>query len=256
MEKPKAIPIGQIKPNSWNPNRMDEETYRSLVEDVKNNGVGAIDPIHVRPIDGGFEVIDGEHRLKAVVEAGFDGILCFIDEVDEDEAKMINYRKNRERGSIDPFKEAELFKSLLDKGMTQGELAKKVGVSQPQISHRLSLLRISAKAKETITRVIESGKRVTPSHLELMTPLPAPVQEKVVEKLWKEPSVREFSKEVEKVKEPKKHEPTPEPIYSGEDWQCPICNALYRLYHIASDEHKFELIREGKSANNQAPRNA
>lgn len=252
----KMIPIASVRPNAWNPNRMPEETYKALVEDVKANGVGTIDPIHVRSLGKNegveastppflFEIIDGEHRLKALREAGFGEIQCIIDGVSEDEAKAINYRKNKERGNMDPFKEAELFKSMLDEGLTHEELGNKMGVSRPQISQRISLLKIPPKVKQIVTRVTKSGKRVTATHLELIAPLPKPIQAKVAEKLADEPSSRELTKEIEKITaKPKPPEIAPEPVSTNDGYECPICGARHRVWHISDKEHKFELIKE------------
>lgn len=255
------IQIESIGLNSWNPNRMLEETYKALVEDIKAHGVGAIDPIHVRPASGNFpggngakalaplkdlfEVIDGEHRLKALREAGFHDAPCIIDEVSEDEAKAINYRKNKERGNMDPFKEAALFKSMLEGGLTHEELADKVGVSRPQISQRISLLKISPNAKQIVTRVTKSGKKVTTTHLELIAPLSDPIQVKVAEKLADEPSTRELTAEIEKAKaKPKPPEIAPEPEFTDNDWTCPKCGAVYLLFHVSPTEHKFDRVKK------------
>jgi ParB family chromosome partitioning protein len=166
----KLVPVHLIKPNDFNPNEMPEEIYEALVEDLKLNGPGYIDPIHLRPIRGStpFEIIDGYYRWKAVQDAGFKQIRALIHEITLDEAKAINYRKNRERGRFNPLKEAELFKSDWIKfggKLTQQQMAKKYGVSQSYVSEVLSVFKLVDKnpeAKPLIERSIISTQHVGP----------------------------------------------------------------------------------------------
>lgn len=243
------LPITKIKPNLWNPNRMPEEIYKALVEDIKANGTKAIDPIHVRPLGKDFfEVIDGEHRLKAVVEAGFHEISCLIDEVSEEEAKAINYRKNKERGNMDPFREAELFKSETDAGKTYDDVAEKYGTSHARVGAKLSLLGIFEPAKEIVRRRTD----VSPGHLEVVATLKKPKQQAELAKriVDKDLSVRATKAEAEKITaKPKPPEIAPEPVPTKEEWVCPICGARYTPWHISDQDHKFVRVKETENAN-------
>lgn len=232
----KLLNIVLIKPNAWNPNRMDDETFDNLVADIRAHGIGAIDPIHVRPLDGGFECIDGEHRLRAVKKAGFTKIGCEIHEVDESEAKVMNYRKNKERGNLDYFKEAELFKSELERGLTQQQIAERYGVSQPQVSARLSLLRISGETKEVITRVISPRYELPPSHLESIATLKPKQQQKLTKEIVREykhepPPVRTIERKVSWIKrEEREAEELRKAVEKAKFPKCPTCGKPARKH--------------------------
>jgi ParB/RepB/Spo0J family partition protein len=165
------VNITQIIPNNYNPNAMSKETFDSLLEDAKLHGADAFDPILIRPLDFAegkqrFEIIDGENRWRVAQQLKWNRIRARIVNLSLNEAKVVNYRKNRERGTLDPFKEAQLFKSELEAGLTQEKIATKYGISQQQVNARLSLLYITDEAKNITTRVVMEKFAVTPSHLE------------------------------------------------------------------------------------------
>ncbi|GAI12091.1 unnamed protein product, partial [marine sediment metagenome] len=137
-------------PNDYNTNVMPPDAYRRLVEDMRENGPGAIEPIIVRKDGKKFEIVDGFNRWRAAGELAWQTIPARIRGVSLGEAKVINYRKNSERGTINPFREAELFKSDMGEGMTQQEVAERYGVERSQVSYRLSLLKISGRARRFI----------------------------------------------------------------------------------------------------------
>ncbi len=164
------VAVDDIAPNDYNTNVMPPGAYRQLVEDMRENGPSAINPIlmrkagkELRKVGKRFEIIDGFNRWKAANELAWEKIPAEIRDVSLEEAKVINYRKNSERGTIDPFREAELFKSEIDAGRTQEEVAKRYGIDRSQVSYRLSLLKISGRARKFI-----DVTRVTPSQLEVI----------------------------------------------------------------------------------------
>ncbi len=155
--------IRDIVPNDYNTNVMPPDAYRRLVEDMKENGPGAIEPIIVRKAGKKLEIVDGFNRWKSAKELAWQTIPAKIIDVPLEEAKVINYRKNSERGTINPFREAELFKSEMDAGMTQQEVAERYGIERSQISYKLSLMKISGRARRFI-----DVTHVTPSQLEVI----------------------------------------------------------------------------------------
>lgn len=172
------LEVSLIYPNNYNPNIMLAEIFDALLEDAQRYGSGAFNPILVRPDNEGYEIIDGESRWKVVKKLGWERIKAIVMNVGLDDAKAINYRKNRERGIINPFKEAELFYDEWERGngsLTQEEIAKKYGVSQPQIAQVLSRLKITEECREIITRVINSSNHpISSSHLELIASVENP----------------------------------------------------------------------------------
>lgn len=96
----KLLPVGKVFANDWNPNVMDEETYLALKAGIQRGGF--VQPILVRPLPGGgrYEILDGEHRWKAVKEAGFETIPAVVVEDEDASAKLRTLQMNRVRGEM------------------------------------------------------------------------------------------------------------------------------------------------------------
>jgi len=122
------VDINKIHANNYNPNVMDEEKFNALVDFCKTNGAEKLDPIWIRNDGvGKYEVIDGEHRLRAAKEVGWVRLRAFIVDMEVDVAKAFNVRKNRERGRIDVFKLGRIFLAERKKPLQVKEIAKKYG---------------------------------------------------------------------------------------------------------------------------------
>jgi ParB family chromosome partitioning protein len=83
--------IKEISTNNYNPNKIDDQKFKSLIENIKR--FGYVQPILV---DSNNVIIDGEHRFKACIEAGFNEIECVVwesDETTEEYKKLLNYPK-------------------------------------------------------------------------------------------------------------------------------------------------------------------
>jgi len=201
------LPVKNIHPNKYNPNAMTKEQDAQLLEDMRQHGPEAVDPIIVRPDSvpnieqDQYEIIDGEHRWNHAVALSWELIRCIVRDMTLAEAKAVNYRKNRERGTIDPFKEAELFKSESDEGMTQEQIAKKYGIDRSQVSKRISLLNIAPEIKNEITKV----PRVTVSHLEPIATMSPQLQKESIREikheLRNEPTVSDVEDLAKRLKE-------------------------------------------------------
>jgi len=199
-----------IQPNRFNPNVMQDLEYQALKKDMEINGPNGVDPILVSPyacfyvgesVNELYVVVDGEHRWKAAKELLWDSIWCEVREVNAEDAKGICYRKNKDRGSIDPFKEAALFKSELDLGLSQKDIAEKFLVDPSTVSHRLSLLKLDSSLKDAVEKMPRG--MITPSHLEPITALPLEEQKNVKLKSWNGDvrPVREIADEAKRIKE-------------------------------------------------------
>ena len=168
------IGVGCLQANEWNPNVMQDTEYQALKQDMHVHGADGVDAVLVSPykvfhsskdddMKSYFVIVDGEHRWRAAVELGWKEIRCEIQDITEDDAKALCYRRNRERGTIDPFKEAALFKTELPK-LTQAKIAGKYGVDQSTVSQRLSLLKLDEKVLAAVKNIPRGI--ITASHLE------------------------------------------------------------------------------------------
>jgi ParB/RepB/Spo0J family partition protein len=178
--------LSEIKASELNANVMPDVQFAALVADMQSNGIGSIDPIVVMKKPDGFVVIDGNHRLRAAKSLGWKEIRVTIATgiKDDTEALLYAYRKNAERGSMDPYKQADLFKALLAvNGMTEAKLALDLSVDRTLISHRLALLRIDEQVRKEIPKVLPNA---TGSHLEIIGTADPAVQKKVLANIKEE----------------------------------------------------------------------
>jgi len=145
------VDLSRIKESFWNPNEMEPETFESLKQDMLENGAYGIKPIDIFPVGLDrslgqvvYQISDGHHRYRAAQALKWLKVRAEIhDGMTEAQAKVLNYRRNRERGKLNPIKEAQLFFEEWEKGkgkLTQEQLAKKYGISQQLVSERLGLL--------------------------------------------------------------------------------------------------------------------
>lgn len=109
------VPIDDLKPNPWNANTMDDETFNRLAEEIEE--VGFVDPIQVVPLDDGtYQIIGGEHRWRALRVLGYTDVPCVVlsDEKwkSTDLQKFVTMRLNALRGKINPQKFMDLYNDL------------------------------------------------------------------------------------------------------------------------------------------------
>jgi len=138
--------------------RTDTGTIDQLVESIQSNGL--LQPIIVRPVDSGFEVVVGNRRFVACTRLDYKSIPCRILELDDKQAFEISLVENIQRNTLNPIEEAKAFKRYVDEFGYGGvsELSKKIGKSQEHVSKRLQLLRLPKRVQREIIR-----RRITPS---------------------------------------------------------------------------------------------
>lgn len=109
-----AVSIDKVHPNTWNPNVQDERTFEATKESLDH--FGYIAPVIVRPHptrEGEFEIVDGEHRWRALTEQGHDGTIdVVVGAFTDQQAKRLTVILNETRGSADKVELAKLFDSL------------------------------------------------------------------------------------------------------------------------------------------------
>ena len=117
-----TLDIDLLKPNPWNPNEMDDETFNRLAQelDVEEGGVGYIDPIQVVPIDDGtYRIIGGEHRWRAMKVLGSDTLECVVlsDDMwkEEDLQKFVTTRLNMIKGKMNPEKFMKMYLEMSER---------------------------------------------------------------------------------------------------------------------------------------------
>lgn len=136
------LELSRIKPNAQQPRKVfEEDALAELVHSVKEFGV--LQPIVVRPKGDDFELIMGERRLRASKEAGLTSIPAVIRDTTDDNMLRDALLENLHRADLNPIEEASAYKQLLeDFGITQDQLADRLGRSRPQITNTMRLLRL------------------------------------------------------------------------------------------------------------------
>lgn len=112
------VTLEELRPNPWNPNRMDEAMYAKEMASIRKFGM--VDPITVRQTDGGYEIIDGENRWKALNDLGRSSAPVFnLGWVDDATAMQLTVVLNETRGSPEKEKLSDLLKDLLKSETTE-----------------------------------------------------------------------------------------------------------------------------------------
>lgn len=134
------LPIDMVSPNPNQPRtEMNEEHISELADSVKQ--VGILQPIIVRPLNEGYQIIAGERRWRAAKVAGLDKVPVRIMTSSETEALALALIENLQRKDLNPIEEARGYRRLLaEYAMTQAELASRVSKSRSALTNALRLL--------------------------------------------------------------------------------------------------------------------
>ncbi|WZL73152.1 ParB/RepB/Spo0J family partition protein [Clostridiaceae bacterium 35-E11] len=157
------VHIHEIKPNREQPRKFfDTEKLDALTESVKIHGI--IQPILVRPIKNGYEIVAGERRWKAAKEAGLKEIPCIIKEIDEKQGMELALIENLQREDLNPIEEALAYKVLMETyHLKQEEISLSVGKSRPYIANTIRLLNLTEEVRNMVR-----DNRLTSGHARVL----------------------------------------------------------------------------------------
>jgi len=170
------LPIGEIRPNpSQMRQRIDEDDLAELTESIKSLGV--IQPIVVRPVEEGYELVAGERRLRAAKMAGLEFIPAIVINMDDLTSSLSALVENIQRKDLSAIEEARCLADLLrTTGWTQVELAKRLGRSQAALANKLRLLQLD----EGVQEMVVEGK-LSERQARALLSLPAETQREVAD---------------------------------------------------------------------------
>ncbi len=154
-DKFRMVALEKIHPNPMQPrHEFDEESLRQLADSLKRNGV--MQPLVVKRTDEGYIIIAGERRLRAAKMAGLSEVPVVLrDDIDETQMLELALVENLQREDLNPLETAEAYQKLIEQcGLTQNELAEKVGKSRTAVANILRLLGLP----ESIKQMIREGK--------------------------------------------------------------------------------------------------
>ena len=151
------LDLGQITPNPQQPRTVFEaDAFAELVHSIREFGV--LQPIVVRPLGAGYELIMGERRLRASKEAGLTSIPAVVRETADENMLRDALLENIHRANLNPLEEASAYKQMLeDFGTTQDQLADKLGRSRPQITNTLRLLKLPMDVQDKVAAGVLSA---------------------------------------------------------------------------------------------------
>ena len=156
------------------------EDDESLIISIREHGL--IQPILIRPLSHGFEIVAGHRRYQACKSLRWRFIPCKIREMTNKQAFEIQLSENIQRKSMDPIEEAEAFRRyVIDFGWGGvSDLAKKIGKSEEYVSHRIQLLKLSEEIKN---KIVSNGLNVSKA-IEIST-IPIEKQSQIVGEIIK-----------------------------------------------------------------------
>jgi len=128
--------------------RFDETAITELAESIDANGL--LVPILVRPTGERFTIVHGERRWRAMKLLGRDAIPAIVKDIPQDEARWLGVVENIQRADLTPMEEANAYHSLLQTGITQTELGRRIGKSQSHIATKLRLLKLTPDAQDAL----------------------------------------------------------------------------------------------------------
>src|SRR5262245_40239949 len=149
VDHPREIDIDRILPNSHQPRKnFDEEALNELTDSIREHGV--VQPVGVRPLeDGFFQLIAGERRWRASQKAGLLRVPAVVREAGDDVALELALIENLQREDLNPIEEAQAYERLIvEFGMTQDEVSRRVGKNRATIANMLRLLRLPVEVQQ------------------------------------------------------------------------------------------------------------
>lgn len=199
----RRVPLGAIVPNPLQPRRdFPEEELAELAESIRENGL--LQPLVVRPtpgMDGRFELVAGERRLRAIRSLGWEDVAAVVREVSDETLLVLALVENLQREALNPLEEAEGYRTLAETfDLTQEEIARSVGKDRSTVANMLRLLGLPP----SVRKLLESGG-LSMGHARALLGMDDPVKagelaRRAVSEGW---SVREVERRVRGRKERK-----------------------------------------------------
>ena len=161
------LPAKSIRPNPAQPRKLFRDTQLDeLAESIRQHGI--LQPLSVRRVGTGYELIAGERRLRAGILAGLTEIPCIVMQMSDRESSMTALVENLQRQDLDFIEEAQGIDALLrDWNMSQEQVAKLLGKSQSGVANKLRLLRHSPQVLEALRQA-----ELTERHARALLKLP------------------------------------------------------------------------------------
>jgi ParB family chromosome partitioning protein len=139
-----------LRPNKFQPRtNIDEGKIDELARSIRSNGI--IQPIVVRKVDGGYEIVAGERRWRAAQRAGLLKVPIVVRDIPEDRLLAAALIENIQREDLNPIEEAHAYRRLADEyHLTQEQIADAVGKDRSSVANFLRLLRLPQEVRANL----------------------------------------------------------------------------------------------------------
>ena len=148
------LPVEQIRRGQYQPRiNIRQEALEELAESIRNQGL--VQPIVVRPVSEGYELIAGERRWRAAQMAGMHEIPAVIRDVPDQAAAAMALIENIQREDLNPLEESRALQRLIDEfGLTHQQTAESVGRSRTAVTNLLRLLEL----EDAVKKLLDDGE--------------------------------------------------------------------------------------------------
>lgn len=161
------IPVDQIDPNPFQPRReFDPAEIAALADSLRQHGM--LQPILVRPVDDRYQLVAGERRLRASLEAQLHEIPARVMELDDQRIYELAMVENLQREDLNALEKAAAFRDYLTRyGGTQEELAGRLGLDRSTVSNLIRLLDLPEEVQDAVR-----SKKISQGHARALLALP------------------------------------------------------------------------------------
>lgn len=152
LEKVELLRLKSIKANPYQPRKeFHDESLAELSESIKEHGV--LQPIIVRSVGTQYEIVVGERRFRASQLAGKKEIPAVVRDLTDEQSMEMAILENLQREDLSPIEVAEAYQNLMESlGLTQEQLAFRLGKSRPHIANHIRLLTLPKKVLNDISQ--------------------------------------------------------------------------------------------------------
>jgi len=165
-QKSAEIPVDRVRSNPFQPRlHFPEAAQRELQESIRLNGL--IQPITVREVEGGYELLAGERRFRAVSDLGLPTIAAHIRVLSDEEMRTLSIIENVQREDLNPIDLAKSYRSLAnDLGYSQEKIASQIGKNRSTVANTLRLLELPDEVQKMV-----SAFKLSSGHARALLPL-------------------------------------------------------------------------------------
>lgn len=146
----RVVAVASIRRNRDQPRKQfDQETLAELAQSIREQGV--LQPLFVRPDGTGYQLIAGERRLRAAIEAGLKEVPVLVMDLDDEKAMEVALIENLQRDDLNPMEEAEGYRVLMQQfDLTQEQVSQRIGKARASVANALRLLTLPEQVRKMI----------------------------------------------------------------------------------------------------------